>query len=403
MTETKDRIFGLDIVRCIAIVFVLISHTAFILPVSDDVKKFAHTYFGVLGVEFFFILSGYLIGGILMKLLEKRPPTFSTIRYFWIRRWFRTLPAYYLTILLSVIFYYLVANEFVFSDTYNLLHLVFLQNFIHNPSPFFMHSWSLSVEEWFYISLPIWMAIFYFFIKRISALQAIILFIIIVTLFRVIVVGVADPDWNLGVRTIVPLRLDTLMVGVLAAYFHLYYPGKWVKYAKPCFIAGLIMLVPLSAWMHLDVIIAPGKAHFLSKTLLFNFLSIAIALCMPYMSQIKTASSKWVGRVVTHISLVSYSLYLIHIIVIHIFLTGLYVSASKLNVPWINTTAVRYAGSWIVCIIAASIMYRYFEKPFTNLRERFRLNPETNPLATHTVTSQNASSVSGNVSQTNEN
>ena len=57
------------------------------------------------GVSIFFVLSGFLIGGILIKVLETEPATFKTLFNFWIRRWFRTLPNY-LFILLILIFFY---------------------------------------------------------------------------------------------------------------------------------------------------------------------------------------------------------------------------------------------------------------------------------------------------------
>jgi peptidoglycan/LPS O-acetylase OafA/YrhL len=89
------------------------------------------------------------------------------------------------------------------------------------------------------------------------------------------------------------------------------------------------------------------------------------------MESVKAAPGRLIGRVVTHISLISYSVYLIHRIVIHLFLTAHYIACYKLGLP--NTSAGKFIGSWVACIIVATIMYRFFEKPFTDLRERFKL------------------------------
>jgi len=367
MSITKDRIFGLDILRCLAILFVLFSHTSFMLPVSEDSKDFMLLYFGFTGVEFFFILSGYLVGKILLELLRKQPPSFSLIKHFWIRRWFRTLPAYFLALLLYAALWYYLYKEVIFqAEPFYLLFFVFLQNFINGPPEFFRHSWSLSVEEWFYITLPLWIFFFYRFIKKMSVLQVIITGIIVFTLFRVAAVIIYDPDWNLGARTIVPLRLDSLMTGVLMAYLHLYYNEKWKKYTGICLWIGIITFLGASAWLYFGVIHARHSEHFLTKTIFFNAFSISIAFFMPYLSSVKKASNRVIGYVITHISLISYSLYLIHTLAMFLYLAICY----KFDLP--NTLFIRFAGSWAACIIGATLMYRLFEKPMTNLRERFR-------------------------------
>ena len=88
--STSKRNFGLDLVRAIAILLVLITHIGL---KSDYVGGLE---IGNLGVEFFFVLSGFLIGGILIKDFSNGGVNIPVIANFWIRRWFRTLPVYYL-------------------------------------------------------------------------------------------------------------------------------------------------------------------------------------------------------------------------------------------------------------------------------------------------------------------
>jgi peptidoglycan/LPS O-acetylase OafA/YrhL len=229
------------------------------------------------------------------------------------------------------------------------------------------------VEEWFYLSLPLWMFFFHRYVKAMSTLNVIITGIVVFILLRVIGVALYNPDWNLGARTIVPLRLDSLMIGVLAAYLHLYYSYKWRSYSRICGIAGLLIFAATSVWLYVGVITVGVEAdeHFLTKTLLFTVLSISIALWMPWLSSVRTAPNRYIGYVVTHISIVSYSLYLIHEVAMSVYFVFCY----KLSLP--NTILVKFVGSWIVSIVAATLMYKLFEKPFTNLRDRFRLRKTT--------------------------
>ena len=79
--EKSNRIFGLDVIRSISIFLVLLSHT-FAIQIFE---------FGILGVEIFFVLSGFLIGQILIRNFDSGI-SLSKITDFWKRRWFRTLP-----------------------------------------------------------------------------------------------------------------------------------------------------------------------------------------------------------------------------------------------------------------------------------------------------------------------
>ncbi|MBT8377560.1 MAG: acyltransferase family protein, partial [Bacteroidia bacterium] len=104
MSSQSQRIFGLDVVRAIAILLVLISHsTILIFPESNSNAVFAIQFFGTIGVDIFFVLSGYLIGRILLKQLQTQDFSFKNVLYFWIRRWFRTLPNYYLILIVNII------------------------------------------------------------------------------------------------------------------------------------------------------------------------------------------------------------------------------------------------------------------------------------------------------------
>src|SRR5690349_1477199 len=86
-----QRVFGLDLLRALAILFVVASHGTSLMP------KLLHQVMDHIildGVSIFFVLSGFLIGGILLRTFERHGVTVRVAIDFWIRRWFRTLPTY---------------------------------------------------------------------------------------------------------------------------------------------------------------------------------------------------------------------------------------------------------------------------------------------------------------------
>ena len=161
----KSRVFGLDVYRAVAILLVVMSHASYFtgsmfswlpsIPLPD-------------GVELFFVLSGFLIGTILIKTLEESERFgYRELFHFWKRRWFRTLPNYYLILL---VYYILVSNSIIGGDDaieqFNWKFLVFAQNLYESFYGFYLESWSLSIEEWFYIILPIIIIGFRLFLSK---------------------------------------------------------------------------------------------------------------------------------------------------------------------------------------------------------------------------------------------
>ena len=137
------RLHGLDTLRAAAIVMVLAYHYKVVVTGVDTFGYLSSL--GWTGVDLFFVLSGYLIGNQIIA----QPGGFS-VRQFYLRRLLRTLPNY-----LVVLALYLLVPALMEKETAPLWRfLTFTQNFSLRPGQTFTHSWSLCIEEQFYLILP---------------------------------------------------------------------------------------------------------------------------------------------------------------------------------------------------------------------------------------------------------
>ncbi|ASW72934.1 hypothetical protein CJF12_00615 [Chryseobacterium piperi] len=164
----ESRNFGLDLLRFIAIFTVLISHSISVLP---EKYIFIHKFIFD-GVLIFFVLSGFLIGRIFIRDFEEGF-NLKKMFHFWKRRWWRTLPAYYFTILLILLLNFILSKGIDFNHVAKTF--IFIQNITLRNNYFFSESWSLSIEEWFYLILPIG-CFFIYFLSKLSIKKILLLF-----------------------------------------------------------------------------------------------------------------------------------------------------------------------------------------------------------------------------------
>lgn len=352
--------------RAIAITAVLIAHSRGLLaPLGINLEFLKFSAFA--GVEIFFVLSGFLIGTILIKSVSAEEQFgFARLKLFWVRRWFRTLPNYYLVLCVLIVLHKLIHEPAPFGWSY----LLFLQNFVTPHPNFFGEAWSLAVEEWFYLLFPLVVWITGISAHRESSqrrlLVVIMSFILFFNLFRVVYYLEMMPEWDLGVRRIVMCRLDSIMYGVLGAWLAFYFPGKWERLKKPVLVAGCLLLLLCTVYFFIDLLPSSLKqGSVVSGTLLFTGFSIAFACFLPFLSTYKKARLSRTGYIITHISIVSYSIYLLHF--------SLLFKAFKL-LPAAHSAVqaiAMYLLYWLVVIGAATLNYNLFEKPMTALRNKF--------------------------------
>jgi peptidoglycan/LPS O-acetylase OafA/YrhL len=145
--ELSARIHGLDTLRAAAIILVLAYH--YMVVVSGKNTFGFLTEIGWTGVDLFFVLSGYLIGNQIFSVIARKGG--FSLKTFYMRRLLRTLPNYYVVLALYLLFPAALGGR----ETAPLWQfLTFTQNFGMRPGATFTHSWSLCIEEQFYLILP---------------------------------------------------------------------------------------------------------------------------------------------------------------------------------------------------------------------------------------------------------
>jgi peptidoglycan/LPS O-acetylase OafA/YrhL len=120
VAKITERIFGLDLMRAVSIVAVFLSHS---MPLNPLDNYFPFGWLG-LGVEAFFVLSGFLIGRIILRTVLQPGISWKAVKVFWVNRWLRTLPAYLLALAIYYCFY---------SDMRNIIFYVFLRKICSLP------------------------------------------------------------------------------------------------------------------------------------------------------------------------------------------------------------------------------------------------------------------------------
>ena len=376
------HIFGLDLIRALAVLMVLAAHASLMfMPGTSDLATLEPWLLaGLLGVELFFVLSGFLIGGILAAEAARGP---LQLRRFWIRRWLRTLPNYYLFLGLNILLERVLQGEG--PDAWH--YLVFLQNLAWPNPPFFPESWSLAIEELFYLAAPLLIVAGRLLpLRRISPPLLVLLGIGVFTLIRIGWVLLFDPSWDAGVRKVALVRLDAIAFGVLAVVAVRHFrPGL----AVIRIVAGLGSLGTIACLITWFVL--PRDSDFFARTLWFNLVPLSFAAFLPLAARWQGASlPAWWRTLVHKIALWSYALYISHLFVQRILLGVLDWKGETFMQCLLQATAFC-----LLAIATSALVYHGYERPWLRLRDRLAprapsasgLYGATAPRPTHSASS----------------
>lgn len=320
-------------------------------------------YWGGLGVKFFFVLSGFLITGILLKCRQyvnsEQQTSLLALRQFYIRRFLRIFPLFYTTLALAAILNIPPVRQTI------VWHILYLSNVyfaIQGNFPISIsHLWSLAVEEQFYLLWP-WLVLF---LPKRAILPAIIFLIFIGPLFRL--VGVMVNLNEVAIWVLTPGSLDSLGLGSLLAYLkhrEEQLNGLTEKIIKVCFLTGFPLLLLVQTLEH----IAPNM---ITSTI---FGDISLGLTFTWLvAQAAEGFRGITGKALeftplVYLGKISYGIYVIHLFIPYlinkaIHLLGLTSYSSKPVIVILLSTAVT--------LILAMISWHFLEKPINNFKKFF--------------------------------
>lgn len=356
----------LDGVRGIACGLVVLTHCLIGQPIPESLLQMRGVVFPIFlsGVDLFFVLSGFLIVGI---LLDHKQAT-NYFRVFWTRRILRIFPVYFLllatylaALALHLRFHFQVLDIWLFKDTLPAWsYALFIQNYFmafadHIGSYWNAITWSLAIEEQFYLLVPLLV----FVLNRRQIVWLALACVVIAPILRFW--PGADDHWYYFAT---PCRMDALMFGVLASCVirdeaALNFFRRW----RVAFdVAVLILFV-----MAFDI---PGH-RFVDPRLHYSLRGIIGAYCILRIFLVDggwfRTALRW--RFLVNLGLISYSLYMYHQAVnglVH----GLLFGAA----PAMMSVRQLLTGIFVIAVSAclAALSTRYFELPFRRKGRAFR-------------------------------
>lgn len=373
----NKRIYGLDIVRALAILIVMFLHSSRYMKVDYSIHLPG-------GVHLFFILSGFLIGSILIQLFEEKEYTLKgLLKDFWYRRWMRTLPIYYILLVFYIFLSFFIHNEPLLGK---VKYFFFLQNVFSTNYYFFGESWSLTIEEWFYIFIPILFMLVY----KIGIGRYMPFF-----LLGFIIIGVCarfyflnHPKYSSIAPTFMPAQFHIPAFGVLAAYIYRRYKDiiyrnrvwllifpltRWYIAKAPLLMGITIVLILLypsnfkslkkSNWILAPILIFLAVKY---SHPLFHYsgsiMEITLTSFVLYFVSIKNGQGL-LYKFLTYTSLISYSLYLTHGHFIQNFVLDSFLFDWAPN-------HFKLVFFWILSYLVGFLCYKFIELPFLRIRDK---------------------------------
>jgi peptidoglycan/LPS O-acetylase OafA/YrhL len=362
--QTGGRTYypALDVLRGIAILLVFFYHNFQFLQVFE---------FGWMGVDLFFVLSGFLITDILLTAKNEK----NFFRNFYARRLLRIFPLYYITLMLFFGF----APLFFSQQNMNLVNYyehnqlwfwTHLQNWLFvndglTSSPFLTHFWSLAVEEQFYLFWPLVI----FLLNSLRKIRFVIIALIIVAFTVRIFIWYQSPADMVKYYCNTLTRMDSLLMGCLLAV--------WLKEGKVISNKTIKCTLILCSAFFAAALIA-GKnltqTNPFFSTIGYTIVSIFFATLVYLFIKSEFRLLCWLRKSVAlnYIGKISFGIYVFHI-PIYLILSSLMLNFLQQNGLSLWTSLFMVAAcSLILTLMASTLSFYFFEKPILTLKKHFR-------------------------------
>ena len=351
------RILGFDGIRGLSAMAVVLHH----LHAWEGITKsgsigqaIVPMFGGVAGVQAFFVLSGFLITTLLAS--EFASSGTVSVRRFFIRRSLRIFPLYFGFMIVATILFYV--DKKVASPTSLAYGFAYVYNFIPITAytAFMGHTWSLAVEEHFYLIWP-WVFLL-FFAGRPQVLLLLLVAFIVVSLPLHAALAVSDigrgyfvDRWTFTAGF--SIAAGCLMALLLKSEQYKERAASFLASPMALFLAGLIYTLPAFAYGRSWMFDAVASGY-------FRCAGITLAVGWLVFNQTSIVSKVLEQPVLRYLGTISYGIYMYQ---------GLFLSTGPIRVADVFWPLPQHQGIWLL-LVAAPLSYHFFELPFLKMKDR---------------------------------
>ena len=231
--ESKNHIFGIDLYRATAILMVLLANTIYFFQLQIPAVSNLAPVIGYLGLEIFFVLSGFLLGKSFYPVFMDENFGLPQLGKFLKRKLWRILPLYFLVLLANIA----IAAAMNYPYFFVWKYFLFVQNFSKTIPPFFPESWGLPVI----VFGILWFSVLLFGISKVvgkkqksaafavATLGLILIFIWTKWLFHTQHPQNNMAQWEAELKTVAVFRFDSIFIGVLFSWLFYVKNSFWKK------------------------------------------------------------------------------------------------------------------------------------------------------------------------------
>ncbi len=387
-TRAQGGFFSLDLLdnrypalhgmRVLAILTVIAYHVTWIFMGEQGIELdplfFAQSLTVFFGMDLFFVLSGFLIGSILLHSMGRAGP--SGVGRFYVRRIFRTFPSYYLVLALLAISFPLTAAQRHHLGWEVLYGTNFLP--LRRGQTVMFWGWSLGLEEQFYLSVPL----LFFAMQRLKTVRARLVMLTALWALAPIVRTIiylrhrpwTDGDLYGAVYFRTHTRFDPLVAGIIIAVVHQRWGkeiAEWLKAPLHRAFLGLPFLGLL--WLLLRPTMLGVENIQVVHLFAWGTLTSMMYFCLV---PLVLYTDGWVCRWLSspgfrRMATLGYGVYLVHIPIIDHIMVPIAKAAQTRHVSMLLVWPAALASTFLLSLFVGYVLHVLIEKPSLRLRERF--------------------------------
>lgn len=403
LSRPKNNFKAIDGIRAIAVLWVIIfhiwifQHNTFPNILGEVAQNPLLVWItkGDLGVDLFFVISGFLIGSILFKEY-KRTKTLN-FKSFYLRRFLRLFPVYFFSMIIAL--YFLDGNG-AERWTTAWSNLIYVNNYVFKS--YMGWTWSLAIEEQFYIVIPFLIVFLFpkFRKKRVLFTILAIIPIVLTYYYSVHIFNFEIPynreifgdiwqEWFWGYYMLTHLRYGGLLSGVIAAYIHINHSEQVLNFFQnKKNLSNFLILFSIVSFLLISSL-SLGQAAPVEESIfyelprnvgvyyeiihreLFSYVVVFLMMaCLYSKSRIIQPLNTFLSASFFYpIAKISYSAYLFHVMFMEWFFP-IFTEYSKNSLTTIQIVFTNGVISIIVTILVAGIMLVFIEEPFNKLKNK---------------------------------